>query len=50
MSTFVGTPPFLRSALCIAMETMQFNIAIIGLFLGQYFPHLGGLPKQFDTH
>ena len=27
MSTFVGTPPFLRNALWVAMETMHFHIA-----------------------
>ena len=34
------------------MKTMQFHKAQIGLFfsLEQYFPHLGGLTKQFVTH
>ena len=29
--------PILRSALCVAMETMQFNIAQIGLFFRALF-------------
>ena len=31
------------------METMQFLIAQMAFSLWLYFPHLGGLPKQFDT-
>ena len=38
MSTFVGTSPFLRSALCVAMETMRFHIAQTGLFFRAIFP------------
>ena len=33
MSTFVGTPPFLRNALWVAMETMHFHIAHTKKFL-----------------
>ena len=33
------------------METMQFHIAQMGLFSGQYcFPISGGPTKQFDAH
>ena len=28
--TFIGTPPFFRSALCVASETMQSYIAQMG--------------------
>ena len=42
MSTFVGTSPFFRMALCVALVTMHFHIAQIGLFLRAiFFPHLG---------
>ena len=37
MSTFVGTFSILRSALCVAMETMRFHIAQIGLFFTAIF-------------
>ena len=37
---FVGTSPFFRSALCVAMETMQFHIAQMCFSLGQYFSKL----------
>ena len=49
MSTFVGASPFFGSALCVAMETMQFHKAKMGLFLRAMFPHLGGMTKQFDA-
>ena len=45
MSTFVGTSPFFRSELCVAMETMQFHIAQIGFSLEQYFNPLMWSPK-----
>ena len=35
MSNFVGTPPFLN-LLGVAMETMHFLIAQIGLFLDNF--------------
>ena len=38
---FVGTSPFRRIALRVAMETMQLNIARITYFLGVIF---GGMP------
>ena len=51
MSTFIGTSPFYRSALYVAMETLQFHIAKIDLFFRAIFlPYLGGLTKEFDTH
>ena len=47
MSTFVGTSPFFRSALCVAIETMHFSIAHMGLFFRTIlFTHLGGLTKK----
>ena len=33
MNDFVVTPPFLRIALCVAMETMHLHIAGISFFL-----------------
>ena len=46
MSTFVEESPLFRSALCIAMETMQFHIAQMDLiFRVIFFAHLGGLTK-----
>ena len=46
MSTFVETSPFFRSALFVAMETMQFHIAQMDLlFRVIFFAHLGGLTK-----
>ena len=39
MIDFVGTPPFLRNALRVAMDTMQFHIAQTGLFYDNFvFP------------
>ena len=50
MGTFVGRSPFFKRSLCVAMETMQFNIAQMRLFYEAiFFSHLGGLTKQFDT-
>ena len=37
MSTFVGTSQFFRSALCVAMETMQIHIAQMGVFYSAIF-------------
>ena len=37
MIDFVGTPPFLRMALRVAMVTMHFHIARTGLFLRNIF-------------
>ena len=43
MIDFVGTPPFLRMALRVAMVTMHFHIARTGLFLGTFFS-IQGVP------
>ena len=45
MNDFVDTPPFLRIALWIAMETMHLHIAGISFFLSFFFffLHLAGL-------
>ena len=46
MSTFVGTSPFFRRALYVAMETMPFYIAQMGFYsLGQYFSPFKWSPK-----
>ena len=46
MSTFVGTSPFFRRALYVAMETMPFHIAQMGFYsLGQYFSPFKWSPK-----
>ena len=47
MSIFVEASPLFRSALCVAMETMQFHIAQMDLFFRVifFFAHLGGLTK-----
>ena len=37
MRPFVGASPFFRSAFCVAMETMQFHIAQIGLLFWAIF-------------
>ena len=56
MSNFVGTPPFLRNALWVAMETMHFHIAQTIFFFFFFFfednfvSHLGGPNEQFGTH
>ena len=42
MIAFVGTPPFFRIVLWVAMATMHFHIAKIGLvFFGTFFSHSG---------
>ena len=41
MVDFVGTPPFLRITLQVAILTMHFHIAQAGLFLGIFFRILG---------
>ena len=45
MSTFVGTSPFLRSALSVAMEIMRFHISHIGLFFRAIFSPFRWYPK-----
>ena len=42
MNGYIGTPPFLRNALSVAMETMHFYIVWTGSFLSNSFSHLGG--------
>ena len=41
MVDFVGTPPFLRMALQVAMVAMHFHIAPTGLFLRNILSHSG---------
>ena len=43
--TFVGTTPFLRNSLYVAMETMRFHIAQIGLFFRAIFSPFRWSPK-----
>ena len=50
MSTFVGTSPFFRRALCVAMETMQFHIAQMGLFFRAIFFPIKGVFQNDLTH
>ena len=50
MSTFVGTYLFLRSAFCVAMETMRFHIAQIGLFFRAIFFSIKVVSKNNLTH
>ena len=44
MNNFVGTSPFLGSALRVAMVTMHFHIAQTGLFLGNIVFRILGIP------
>ena len=44
MIDFVGTPQFVEIALRVAMVTMHFHIAKIGLFLGNIVFHFLGIP------
>ena len=47
MVVFVGTPPFTRIALWVAMETMHLDIARISFFLGDKFlGHVWGSNEQ----
>ena len=41
---FVGTPPFRRIALLVAMETMHLDIARISFFIGTNFWGMTGVP------
>ena len=43
MIDFVDTPPFLRTALQVAMATMHFHIAKTGLFMQNFF-RIQGVP------
>ena len=50
MSTLARTSPYLGSALCVAMETMQVHIVLMGLlFRAINYPHLGVLTKGLRT-
>ena len=46
----VGTPPFLRIAFWVAMETMHFRIAQISFFYDKMFRKLGGPNERYGTH
>ena len=50
MNTFVGTSPFLRSAICVAMENMRFNIAQIGLFFREIILPIKVVSQNNLTH
>ena len=43
MVVFVGTPPFRRIALWVAMETMHLDIVRISFFLGTNFWGMTGV-------
>ena len=49
MVVFVGTPPFRRIALWVAMETMHLDIARISFFLGTNFWGMVGVPMNNST-
>ena len=46
---FVGTPPFLRFALQIAMATMHFHKAKTCVSFKNIFSYLAGPKEQFGT-
>ena len=46
MIDLVGTHPFLRITLRVAMATMYFHIAQTGLFLGNIFVSHSGDPRE----
>ena len=50
MIDFVGTPPFLRMTVRVAVVAMHFNIGPTGLFLGKFFFSFRGPREQFDTN
>ena len=50
MIDFVGTPPFLRMALRVAMLTMHFHKARTGLLLMEHFLAFRGPREQFGTN
>ena len=51
MVVFVGTSPFRRTALLVAMETMHLDIPRISFFSGDKFlGHDWGSTEQFNTH
>ena len=49
MVVFVGTPPFRRIALWVAMETMHLDIARIKKNLGTIFWGMTGFPMNNQT-
>ena len=49
MVVFVGTPPFRRIALWVAMETMHLDIARIKKNLGTNFGDMTGFPMNNPT-
>ena len=51
MVVFVGTPPFRRIALWVAMETMHLDIARISFFSkDKFLGHDWGSNEQSNTH
>ena len=50
MIDFVGTSPFLRMALRVAMVAMHFHIAPTGLFFRNIFFSFRGPREQFGTN
>ena len=49
MVVVVGTPPFRRIALWVAMETMHLDKARISFFLGTNFWGMTGVPMNNST-
>ena len=49
MVVFVGTPPFRKIALRVAMETMYLDIVRISFFLGTNFWGMTGVPMNNST-
>ena len=49
MVVFVGTPPFWRIALWVAMKTMHLDIAKISFFLGTNFLGMTRVPMNNST-
>ena len=49
MIDYVGTPPFLRLAIRVAMETMLFHIAQTGLIFRNFF-RIYEPREQFVAH
>ena len=50
MVVFVGTPPFKRIALWVAMETMHLDIARISFSGDKFLAHDWGSNEQSNTH
>ena len=49
MVVYVGTPPFRRIALWVAMETMHLDIARISFFSEDKFLGMTGVPMKNST-